>query len=257
MTESDLCNVALGKIGGAGDALNGNAFIASIDGNDKVSTFCKFSLPRVRRRAIIDLAVMECPFKATRRFADLGSAIDEDDTPEIGEYQYAFNLPGDYLVFISQFYESNISSRRSITNQSKDKPKQIQCDVIANKDGNGNILVTDTLSNLGGTSAFVEYVIDVPTIGAWSEQMVDCVATLLASELCPVVGRDMESRAAMMQEYNLVAIPAAQRANQYSFNNTARVIPDFSGGRSSGGYVVGVNTGLGTYEGSDGLRHEI
>jgi len=230
MTETDLCNISLGKIGGAGDQLQGNAFISSIDGTDNVSTFCKFSLPRVRRRSIIDLAIRECPFRETVRFKDLGAEI--SDAPEIGQWQYAFNLPSNCLVVIRQFNENSISTRKHPTNYQTRTNVNYQWEMIANAKGNGKILLTDTLSNYDTDSAFIEYAIDITTVGAFSEQMIECIATLLAAELCPVVGRDMEARAAMMQEYYLKSIPDAQAFNQTGFNDTARTVQDLSGGRN-------------------------
>lgn len=232
MTETDLCNIALGKIGGAGDQQQGNAFISSIDGSDNVSTFCKFTLPRVRRRSIIDLATRECPFRETIRFADLGAAIADDDTPEIGQWRYAFNLSSDCLAIARQFNENSINVRQHPTAHQTRSNVNYQWETIANKKGNGTILLTNTLSNYSGDSAFIEYAIDIKAVGAFSEQMIECVATLLAAELCPVVGRDMETRATLMQEYYLKSIPDAQRVNQSGFNSTARTVPDLSGGRN-------------------------
>ena len=230
-TETDLANIALGKIGGAGDALSGNAFISSIDGTDKVSTFCKFSLPRVRRRVIIDLASRDCPFRETIRFADLGSAIDSDDLPEIGQYDYAFNIPSDCLIVIRQFDEGSIATRLKPADYVSKENTDYQWEIIANAEGNGSIILTDTLSNYDGDSAFVEYSIDITSVNSFSEQLIDCIATLLASELCPVIGRDMESRVAMTQEYYQKSIPDAKRVNQKGYNNSARAIDDYKGGR--------------------------
>lgn len=231
-TETDVCNIAGGKIGGFGDILNGTAFISGIDDSNKVSTFCKFTFPRVRRRSIVDLASRDVPYRETIRFADLGNEL--SSVPEIGVYEHAFNLPGDCLSVVRQFNEDSIATRYqpgdyvpAIVNQS------YQFETVANAAGNGKILLTDILSNSAQTSAFIEYVIDIPTVGDWSEQMIDAVATLLAAELCPVVGRDMETRLALTQEYLAKSIPDAKRVNQKGFNNSARPIRDFKGGRST------------------------
>jgi len=232
MTETDLANIALGKLGGAGDQLQGNAFISSIDDSDNVSTFCKFTLPRIRRRTIIDLATRDCPFRETVRFADLGAEIDSGDTPEIGQWQYAFNLPGNCLAVIRQFDENSIATRKHPTAYQTRSNVNYQWEMVANAEGNGQILLTNTLSNYGGDSAFIAYAADITAVGAFSEQMIECIATLLAAELCPVVGRDLETRTAMMQEYYLKSIPDAQRVNQSGFNSTARTIQDLSGGRN-------------------------
>lgn len=257
-SELEVCNLGLGKLGGAGEALNGNAFLTNLNGSDKVSQWCKFALPRMRKRVIKDLATLKCPFRSTIRFKDLGSALSADALPEIGQYQYAFNIPGDYLELVMQFNENYMQKRQaSKGSQSTLSPIIYQCEVIANKAGTGKILLTDTLSNYGGTSAFIEYVIDTPSVGGWSEEMINCVATLLASEVAPVLGKDIETAERLLERYLRVTVPAAQRANQTGFNATSRSIPDLSGGRSSGGFGVNLARDLGSYKGADGLWHDI
>ena len=256
-TETDICNLSLGKLGGAGEALSGNAFIGDINKTDKVSAWCKLNFPRARRRVITDLAVRGCPFRSTVRFKDLGSEL--DSTPEIGEYQYAFNLPGDCLVVVMQLNENYIAARRaSRGSQSNTQIIEYNWEIVANSDGTGKILLTDALSNVDGDSAFIEYVIDTTATGGFSEEMIDCIATLLASEVGPMVGyTDRETSDEMLAKYLTIAIPNAQRANQFGFNSRVRRIPDFSGGRSGGIETPRLPTDLGTYLGADGLRHDI
>ncbi len=249
--ETSIANLALGKIGGAGDAASGNAFIDSINGSDKVSSWMKIAFPRARRRAIIDLAVRECPFRSTVRFADLGSELAE--TPEIGQYQYAFNLPGNCLEVVRQFNESHMADRA----RQGPVPVEYQWETVANSAGTGKILLTNTLSNLDGDSAFIEYVIDTPNTGSFSEELIDCIATLLASEVGLMVGAGEDLRRDMLLQYIQLAIPNAQRANQKGFNNSVRRIPDYSGGRSNRSPFPAVNTGLGSYIDAEGNRRDI
>ena len=72
--------------------------------------------------------------------------------------------------------------------------------------------------------------------------MVDCIATLLASQVAPVIGKDIKTRQDMYVEYLRVAVPAAQAANQRGFNNMARNIPDYGGGRAK---ALGVEDNFG------------
>ncbi len=256
-SETEICNLAGGKIGGYGDALNGNAFITSIDGSDIVSAWCKLNFPRVRRRSIKDLATEGCPFRSTIRFLDLGAAVASDDLPEIGEYLYAFNLTGVCLEVVKQFNENYIATRQSSKGlQSDVSPVEYQWEVIANKSGSGKILLTNTLSNVAGTSAFIEYVIDTPNTGGFTEELIECIATLLASGVCAVLGKDMETSAALLAMYLNVAVPNAMAANQQGLNNTARPIPDYSGGRS-GGVPTKFASDLGTYVNHKGIRTAI
>ncbi len=228
MTETEVCNVALGKVGGAGDQSAGDAFIRSINGSDLVSAACKRFFPVCRKLVIAELAVMRTPFRETAKFKDLGTELDTD--VEIGQYEYAFNLPGDFLSMSMQFDETRMAERHNIN-------YQFRFDVVANKAQDGYLLLTNDLSNYNDSgqpdSAFIEYAFDLKKTGAWSEGMVDCVATRLAAMLCPVVGKGISVRNFMMQEYKLVAIPFAQSFSQHQSDNSARTIPDFLGGRNA------------------------
>lgn len=230
MTETDICNLALGKLGGAGDALDGNAFIPDINGSDKVSSWCKLAFPRIRRRVILDLATKNAPFRSTVRFLDLGTQL--ETTSEIGEWCFAFTLPGECLQVVSQFDENRIAARTQPRPYQVRSQIEYQWEMVADVAGSGKVLLTNTLSNTDRDSAFVELIIDTPKTGGFTEEMIDCIATLLASEVAPVIGRDMEASNIMLAKYEQVVRPNAQAANQMGFNNTARSVNDWGGGRS-------------------------
>jgi hypothetical protein len=228
--ETDICNLGLGKIGGAGESELGTAFISDINNSDTVSSWCKLAFPHIRKRVISDLAVMQCPFRSTIRFKDLGAEL--TNTPEIGCYTYAFNVPGSALEVVRQFDELAIAVRTQPTPYQTRNNVTFQCETIANSAGTGLILLTNTLSNTARDSAFIEMVVDTPNTAAFSVEMVDCIATLLASQVAPVIGKDIKTRQDMYLEYLRVAVPAAQAANQRGFDNTSRNVPDYSGGRA-------------------------
>jgi len=256
-TETDICNLALGKLGGAGDSQSGSAFISSIDGDDKVAQWCKLNFDRVRRRVYIDLALLDCPFRISVKFLDLGTKIDDDNLPEIGQWLYAFNLPGDCLHVVSQFNENSISNRVYNGSQSPVYPVNYRFEPVSNKDGDGEILLTDTLSNESGDSAFIEYIKDITNTGGFTENLIDCIATLLSSEICPTVGMDVDTANAQLAKYEQIVVPKAQAANQKGHDNTTRSIPDYSGGRSQGGAVPSSARNLGTYIDSQGNRQQV
>ena len=233
VTETDIANLALGGLGGAGDAVDGNAFIASIDGDDKTSQWCKLNFPRARRRSIKDLATEGLPFRSTVRFKDLGAELSASNLPEIGNWTHAFNLPANCLDVVMQFNEDMIASRRQPADYVSNVANiEYQWETIANKAGSGKILLTDTLSNSAQTSAFIEYVIDTPDTGGFSEELINCIATLLASQIAPIVGKDLDTSNVMLARYLELAIPDAKRANGGGFNNSARPIADYKGGRN-------------------------
>jgi hypothetical protein len=256
-TPTDICNLGLGKLGGAGDAQSGTAFIASIDGDDKVSQWCKINFPRVRRRVIIHLALLKSPFRITVKLKDLGAQIADDSLPEIGQWRYAFDLPKDCLEVTSQFLELATSRRVYSGSQSPVCPVTYRFETFGNKANDGKILVTDVFSNEACSSAFIDYVIDVENTGGYSEDLIDCIATLLSSEICPVVGRDMETANAQLVKYEQIVVPKAQAANQRGHDNTTKPIPDYSGGRSQGGVVPRRSTNLGTYLTANGNRESV
>lgn len=231
LTETNIANLALGKLGGAGDALNGNAFISSINGSDKVSSWMKISFPRARRRSIKDLVTGNAPFRSTVRFKDLGAEL--ASTPEIGNWSHAFKLPANCLAVISQFSEDSIASRSQKSDYVSNAANiNYQFEQIANEAGTGLILLTDTLSNTDQDGAFIEYVIDTPNTASFSEELIECIATLLASGVSPVIGRDIETSDNMLLKYLEVAVPNAKRANLFDFNFSSRPIPNYKGGRS-------------------------
>lgn len=231
-SETDIANLALGKIGGAGDAVGSNAFITSINDSDKVSSWMKLAFPRARRTSIKDLATGNAPFRSTLRFKNLDAQL--SSTPEIGNWTYAFNLPGDCLAVVSQFSEDSIAARSQKANYTADSaPVTYQFETIANSDGTGLILLTDFLTNTDQDGAFISYVIDTPNTAGMSEELIDCIATKLAQGVCPVIGRDIETSDNMLVKYRQVAIPNAKRANLFDFDFESRSIPNTRGGRSA------------------------
>ncbi len=224
-TETEIANLALIKGGGAGDQESGTGLIASINGSGRVEAQCKLLFPRVRRRIYVDLAVVKAPFKPTLAYKDLGAA--NASPPEIGGWDYAFNLPGNVLAVMKQISEDFITTQSSITDR---KPIEYRFDILYQ--GTTKILVTNDLTNTACTSAFVQYVFDQKNTGTFSEALIQCIATLLASELAPTIGMTDEKRTALLAEYINVSIPNAKKSNLAQFNTTTRVIPSYKAGRT-------------------------
>lgn len=181
--------------------------------------------------------------------------LHEEDTgivsyvPEIGQWNYAFNLPSDYFAMVRHCDES-YTIKDGVR-------REYQYQTILNKDGDGLIMLTNDLTNAGADSAYIEYVIDQTTFTLFSPALEECIATLLAAELCPILGRNLEIRQRILIEYDQLAVPEAKRYNQSQFNNAAKVVTDFSGGRSGGGAIVACESQLGTYVDAQGNRKDI
>ena len=223
-TDTDIANIALAKGGGAGDQESGTGIIGSIDGSDRVSARCKLLLPVVRRRVFVDLFDLKAPFKESLRYADLGA---ENAAPgEVGGWEYAFNVPKDSLGVFKQINEDFVTTQSSIT----DRPIEYRFDV--KWEDAVQILLTDTLSNSDEDSAYIRYVFDQKNAGTYSEPLINCIATLLASELAPTIGLTDEKRQTLLAEYKTVCIPEAKKHNLAQYNSFSRTIQNYKGGRS-------------------------
>lgn len=336
----DIANSALALFGGAADSSGGQGFISA----SEISAGTTATAKRInnqygisRQELITRFAEMKCPFRETRKFADLNDDLKADDisiesitvgvdpfpitvvttkvhnltngntrflsdirgdlatdaadvvslngktvtitivdttsftidtevgaaawdhiantgriskAPEMGGWQYAFAIPSDYFCMVRQTNET--PSQRYGTR------REYQHDVILDRVGKGRVLLTNDLTNLGGDSAYIEYCIDQTTFAVFSPAYIECLIHMLAIKLCPNIGsRDLETRGALIAEFDNVIIPRTKAYNQSQFNNTAKVVPDFSGGRSSGGVGVGSIRNLGTYKDAQGNRREI
>ncbi len=169
--------------------------------------------------------------------------------PEMGPWNYAFTLPTDYHALVRQTDE--------VPTVNEGVRKKYRCAVILNKDNSGLLLLTNNLTNLGGDGAYIEYCIDQTTFTLFSPAFEEVIATLLAAELCPILGRDLETRREILAEYRTLTIPDAKTFNQSQGNTSAKTVGDFSGGRSGRRIVTRRNSQLGTYVDANGDRRTI
>lgn len=247
-TETDICNRALIKIGGAGDQESGTGIIASINGSDRVSVQCKTLFPGVRRRVLTDLAKGDTPPKEALVFTDLGAQT--TTTLKMGGWNYVFNVPKGTIWVMRQINEVFTTVKTSITHRKIKYPFQIRWQDTTMK------LFTNDLSNTAGNSAFIERVFDQKKTGTWTEAFVEAVATLLGSELVPTVGAVDEKRQTLLAEYKTVSLPDAAAAIQSQDDDFIRTITDYSGGRSRGA-VPRLSGDLGTYIDASGNHRAI
>ena len=144
--------------------------------------------------------------------------------PEVGPWQYAFNLPSDYFCLVKQTDESSADEAGVST--------KYQCKPILNKDGDGWILLTNSLTNYDGDSAYIEYCIDQETFALYSQGFEEVLAVMLAYELCPLLGRDLETRQVMIAEYQQLTVSEAKRNIQSQYDVNAATPTNYLGGRS-------------------------
>ncbi len=245
-TETDVINIALGKIGGAGDQESGTGLIASINSPNRVPSRAKLLFPRVRRRVIGDLLKLKTPFKETRIYADLGAEV--TTTLKKGGWEFVFNLPGNTISVLRQIDEQFATLQTSITDRLLTYSHEVK------RDGTTQLLFTNDLTNTAGDSAFVDIVFDQTNVGAWTEEFIDAVATLLGAELAPTVGSVEEDRQRLLAEYLEVSIPKAMAANQAQDAPFTRQVADYKGGRNES--IVAVNVGQFSNSIFPGLRIE-
>ena len=307
-----IANMAGGKIGGFGDQLGGDAFLPGLAGTDEVTLWVNATYPKVRQKVISDLASIQCPFRETLKYADLGDDLKQNDNaiasivvgttpfvvtvttseahgyttgdtvmlfhvqgtggitslnnklytitvtsttaftldtivgdagwihtadtgissdcPEMGNWRYAFDLPNDFFCIVRQTDKNHCTY--FWFDEGNRAYRECKFQTIINKDGDGFLFLTNHLSNREHTSAFIEYCIDQTNPALFSQAFVECLVTLLAAELCPIVGKDIKTRQQMLLEYEQLSKPDAQAYNQTQFNNEAHVVSDYKGGRT-------------------------
>lgn len=144
--------------------------------------------------------------------------------PEIGGWSYAFDLPSSCIAVVKQLMETF-----STTTKSRQK---YRFETLLNRDSDGQILVTNNYSNSAGDSAFIQYVINQSDPTVFSEPLKECIATLLAAEISPFVGKDMKTRIDLLTEYQQLNIPEAMKFNQSQVDNRSKPVGNYLGGRS-------------------------
>lgn len=224
-TETDVANRALGKIQGIGDQESATGIIADINSSDRTPAWCKFLLPQVRRRVLGHLAMADTPPKEARIFTDLGA--ETTTTLKMGGWDYVFNVPKDTIKVIRQIDEVYSTIKSNIADKITEYAFQIRWK------GTDMLLFTNNLSNTDSDSAFIERVFDQDNPGTWSEELIDCIATLLGAELVPALGAVNEKRVTLLAEYKTVSLPTVKAFIQSQDNDFKRITkPNYKGGRS-------------------------
>ena len=144
--------------------------------------------------------------------------------PSMGAYTYAFKLPSDFFTLVRQ--------TDTTYTESEGLRQEYKCRTILDRDGEGLILLTNDLTDKDGNSAYIEYCIDQQTFTLFSPGLEECIAVLLAAELCPNLGRDPETRQKLIAEYKALTVVEAKRNNQSQCNITAKIPTNYRGGRS-------------------------
>jgi hypothetical protein len=313
-TAVNICNLALGKLGGAGDQVEATGQIDSLADTDRVSVWCNTLYPKAILTLITDMAIAKAPIRSTVKMAELDDELTDDDVtisdisvgaapdytitvttdeahgkttgdtvvlkgidgdgnvgelngttytitvidttsftldettgsadydytedsgtvsraPEMGPWTYAFDLPSDCEAVVRVMDE--------LFSTEEETRHEYRFTTVLNKDEDGMIVLTNDLTNADGDGIYIEYVKD--TITALDEDAdtglktkeAEAAATILASFLAPVVGRNTQMAAALWSVYEGKSLNDAMALNQSQIDTTAKVPTDFRGGRNA------------------------
>ena len=145
------------------------------------------------------------------------------DAPELGPWTYAFDVPSASIAVVRVMDEQYTTD--------EDTRREYRFDLMLNRDGDGLIIVTNELTNADGDGIYIQYTIDQSTPTLFNLKAVEAIATLLASQLAPTVGRNTQVRYDFLKEYENYALPDAAAYNNSQTNTRAKARKDFRGGR--------------------------
>ena len=189
VTATSLCQYALSKIGGGKDV---PAFsLTSIYDGTPTAAMCLVLYDVIRKEVLCRVK----PNEATK-FADLGAEL---SGVEKANWDYAFNLPTDYLCAAKQVNEDYHSSTHDRYYIEYDKQ------II------GRILLTNNYTNSDEDSAFIVYIYNLTDVSRFNPPLYEAMATKLAAELSAGLLADGGARRLqLIKEYEALALPLAQ-----------------------------------------------
>lgn len=147
------------------------------------------------------------------------------EAPELGPWTYAFDRPS-LAIHVTRVMDESFDSDENTR-------RQYRFATMLNRDEDGQIIVTNELTNVDNDGIYIEYVVDESDTTVFSFNTVEAIYTLLASYLAPVVGRNTQFAMAMLAKYKGQALPDAAAFNQSQINRTAKARTDFRGGRTA------------------------
>lgn len=183
-----ICNRALAKLGGGGD--NTLTIDALGDGTD-TGDLCDLLYTAVRREVLKRMKPQECSY-----YADLGD--ESSTTAEKAEWEYVFDLPSDNLIVVRQTDEEY---------HKIDYPYQIK----------QSYLFTNILSNTDRDSAYIEYIKNETDGDSFSDEVIEAMATLLASRLAPRIvkgDKGWQVSGDLLNLYETLVLPTSMGINQ-------------------------------------------
>jgi len=193
-TKTDLANLALALVGGAGIDTGAFQITSIADTSSKTAILCNTHYEQARRETLV-----RAWWDEAAKYADLGAELSDI---EKADWDYAFNLPSDYLGRCEQINESYHAST---------KPRYLiryDHEIMSGK------LLTNDLTNEAGTSAYIRYIWDLTDTAKLSPLLFKAIATNLAATIAtPLTGDGGKRRLQLLEEYEQLILPLAQGAN--------------------------------------------
>lgn len=190
-TLTNLFNYALSMVGGVGTGENSFRIRTISDGTD-LANMLLMLWPQARKEV---LARADWP--EALKYADLGAELSDVDK---ADWEYAFNLPADYLGRCRQVDEEYDSSTLPEDTYEYDKK------IIA-----GKRLLTNEYSNADGDSAYIQYVYDLQDVSRYSTLLYKAMAINLAASISTWVLADKGARRVqLLEEFETLALPLAE-----------------------------------------------
>lgn len=201
--ETDLCNIALARIG--------IARIGSIDDTTVQAKWCKTLLPTIRQT---------CLTMDWWSFADKRVQLAQDATAPAFEFSYRYLLPSDFLR-LHEYNGANIdvSALDPIYRVWLLSRFKIEGSYVFTNDGEVKIV----------------YTYDNNNPSTWSPQFLKLVATMLASELAAAINKNDKQRGSLESEALMTFLPLAAAIDSQQRESVKRYqVDDLLWGRDSG-----------------------
>jgi len=189
-TWTDFCNYAISKVGGGKDD---NFFIPNVtDTSNSTAVLCARLYPRVRQEVLC-----RAWFAEATKYADLGAEL--SGVAQAG-WEYAFNLPTDYLGKCQQINESYHSSTKA------EYTHRYDVEVASGR------MFTNSYSNADGDSAYIRYVWKLTDPTKLAPLTYEAMAVKMAAELSPALLSDQggKRRYFLVQEFEEIVLPLAE-----------------------------------------------
>ena len=188
-----LANYALGKCGGGGIGL-GNYRIGSINDSSPTAVKMLAIWPQIHREVMA-----RAWWTSATKYADLGTEV---DVTRAG-WEYAFNLPTDYLGRAQQIFETSHKSTESKYITTIDK------EIVQDR------LFTNQYSNEACDSAYIKYIFNLSDVSRLDPLLYEAIALKWAAEMSGVLKADGgQHRAQLLDEYDRFVLDTAIGENE-------------------------------------------